>query len=724
MKSRTSVRILGIISILVAVVATLSMVAQLIGPAPVQARRSPQPPMLDTSAPLLLIHGYSLNSAVDCQSYGWGATETYLRAGHTVNGQVNVHWTGPTYTIGYYQQDTHCDINLNTSTDPASQLGKSKCATYPQDGITTGNNSDPIEHLACELAWVIYYDFQSPGTLCPGGSPPCAVDIVDHSMGGLIARWAIAEVLAPVAPFPPSLLDVHDVVDFDVPNNGANLAHLCPDLSICPEEGKEMDPGSTFLTTLQSFGGYPQGLNGTHWTMMGAAADVKSCLLGQIVGASSSTDMQNGTKIWYQKPCYDHAYPGVQGGLSMMADLSDSFNAQVLFCLSCGASDPKLASDAYPHTLLAMLYGLTDQPILPRPLPPPPEVSTWPMLGYNPQRTGLNPNETFLKTTNVSHLTLDWSANTGGDISGGSPAVVNGIAYIGSAGLDAYNVYTHALLWSFTTSGSFRASPAVVNGVVYAGSNDGNLYALNATTGAVKWQFTTGNEVQSSPTVVGGIVYFGSVDDNVYAVDATTGKLKWKFATGGMVFDSPAVASGTVYITSEDGNLYALNSTTGAVQWSKDFGGGSSSPSVSNGVVYIASCGIYALDATTGAEIWNFPFPSSICGGSESPSVANGIVYMGNYDDTLYAVDITTGLLKWSFTTGDVINSQVAIANGVVYLPSADAHLYALDATSGALLWTGATGGALDSPAVVHGVVYSGSEDSNLYAFHLPGTTP
>src|ERR1017187_6945304 len=50
------------------------------------------------------------------------------------------------------------------------------------------------------------------------------------------------------------------------------------------------------------------------------------------------------------------------------------------------------------------------------------------------------------------------------------------------------------------------SSPAVVNGVVYVGSYDNNVYALNAGTGAMLWQFTTGGSVDSSPAVSNGLV--------------------------------------------------------------------------------------------------------------------------------------------------------------------------------------------------------------------------
>src|SRR4026208_996825 len=65
--------------------------------------------------------------------------------------------------------------------------------------------------------------------------------------------------------------------------------------------------------------------------------------------------------------------------------------------------------------------------------------------------------------------------------------------------------------WTFKTDGPIIGSPAVANGVVYIGSTDGNLYALDQETGKQKWKFKTfaSRQVTSSPTIANGLVYFG-----------------------------------------------------------------------------------------------------------------------------------------------------------------------------------------------------------------------
>ena len=43
--------------------------------------------------------------------------------------------------------------------------------------------------------------------------------------------------------------------------------------------------------------------------------------------------------------------------------------------------------------------------------------------------------------------------------------------------------------WTYATGAFVESSPAVMNGVVYIGSDDGNLYALNASSGQKMWSF-------------------------------------------------------------------------------------------------------------------------------------------------------------------------------------------------------------------------------------------
>jgi outer membrane protein assembly factor BamB len=136
-------------------------------------------------------------------------------------------------------------------------------------------------------------------------------------------------------------------------------------------------------------------------------------------------------------------------------------------------------------------------------------------------------------------------------------------------------VLTPTFLWKYTTSNSVGSSPAVVNGVVYIGAgqsfivksgtfpylsavNKGAVYALNATNGQELWEHASIGQVDSSPAVVGNVVYFGSFDNNMYALNATNGATLWVYPTGDWVGSSPAVSDGVIYFGSNDHNIYAL----------------------------------------------------------------------------------------------------------------------------------------------------------------------
>lgn len=421
----------------------------------------------------------------------------------------------------------------------------------------------------------------------------------------------------------------------------------------------------------------------------------------------------------------------------------------------------------------------------------------WTMFGDGPAHTNYDATEKTIGVGNVASLTTAWTGATGGFVQS-SAAVVDGVAYVGSydGKLYAFDAAgstgcsgtpkTCAPLWTTMSLGvGVYASPAVVNGVVYIGSSE-KLYAFDAAgstgcSGVPKtcsplWTSVgTGTVIDSSPAVAGGVVYFGS-GPRLYAFDAggstgCSGAPKtcaplWTAAVPNLGYSSPAVARGVVYIASRssgpetyDAKLYAFDAAgstgcsgtpkTCAPLWTAGIETSDSPPAVANGVVYVGAVdrdeSLFAFDAagSTGCSgipktcepLWTAGTQSGVY---SSPAVANGIVYVGSSDRRLYAFDATgttacSGSPKtcaplWWGTTGGILESSPAVANGVVYIGSIDGRLYAFDAVgsiscSGAPktcqpLWKGTTGGDIEaSPAVANGVVYVGSNDDKLYAF-------
>ena len=282
-----------------------------------------------------------------------------------------------------------------------------------------------------------------------------------------------------------------------------------------------------------------------------------------------------------------------------------------------------------------------------------------------------------------------WTGATGFSIRS-SPAVVRGVVYVGSSdgklyAFDAAGVTncsgtpkTCAPLWTGATGSSIGfSSPAVANGVVYIGADDGKLYAFDAAgntncSGTPKtcqplWTGATGYFIESSPALAGGVVYIGSYDGKLYAFDAAgntncsgtpkTCQPLWTAPTGTTVY-SPAVAQGIVYAGAGH-KLYAFDAAGNT--------NCSGTPKV-------------CTPLWTGA-----PGFRCVC----SVSVAGGLVYAGSARYTsgnLYAFDASgvtncSGTPKtctplWTGPTGrNYLNSAAAVVNGVVYVASGYANL-------------------------------------------------
>jgi outer membrane protein assembly factor BamB len=273
----------------------------------------------------------------------------------------------------------------------------------------------------------------------------------------------------------------------------------------------------------------------------------------------------------------------------------------------------------------------------------------------------------------------------------------------------------------------FLSSPAVVDGIVYVGSGDNHVYALDARTGALRWKFKTGDVVHATPAVVDGVVYIGSWDRYLYALDATTGAEIWKFETGDDpeifnqmgIASSAAVIDGVVLFGCRDGHFYAVDATTGERTWAENNQGGwvIASPAVNDGIVYFPTSDgtqFKAIRIATGELVWrtvnrNVSF--------SSPAIAGGTIYFGTHDGLLNALDLATGKPMAEFQTDG------HRANRAAYLDEAgkirSAAIYPEFTIEGAYVGIHrqfTLGSVLSSPVVVDGVVYFGSADGHLYA--------
>jgi outer membrane protein assembly factor BamB len=354
------------------------------------------------------------------------------------------------------------------------------------------------------------------------------------------------------------------------------------------------------------------------------------------------------------------------------------------------------------------------------------------MYHFLPTLRGVNPFENVLSPHTVGSIDLVWNYRTD-NLACGSPAVVNGIVYVGSwdGNMYALNAGTGAKVWSYPTGSLVCSAPAVINGVVYFGDYSANLYALNASTGAKIWSYPTNScGIFAGPIVVSGVLYQNTgCSGNFYAFDAATGAVKWEVNLDGADTGwTPAVWNGAVYVGNVSGNFYALDQNTGSTKWKHNYGGSLylGASTVANGAVYFGTSSktFFAVNATTGTTLWIYRAGGDLS--NSAPAVVNGTVYFGT-SDGVYALAGTTGQLKWKYmTTGGF--PVTSVANGVVYSGSSPStginNFFALDANTGANLWNYASSGVtpVGSATIANGMVFATSDDGiglpgHIYAF-------
>jgi outer membrane protein assembly factor BamB len=322
-----------------------------------------------------------------------------------------------------------------------------------------------------------------------------------------------------------------------------------------------------------------------------------------------------------------------------------------------------------------------------------------------------------------------------------SAAVYADTLFIGSA-----NGWFHALRAADGTVrwrkqiGAVASAPLVLGTTLYVGTSDGNLIALDAQTGTEKWRYQSRGPISQTPVVTGEMIVFTNEADQVVSIDVITGKFRWQYKTetpeeytlrghAGVTVDGDLIYTGF-----SNGTLAALRRDSGSVAWSTSlkaeadrFMDVDATPLVIEGTVYAASSsgGVYALDKTTGLVRWRLPFwdatmPSST--GNVGGITSDGkLIYASVADLGTYALDLG-GNVVWRVGTrgGGEPATPVIYADLLVYSLAKDG-MFIADRRSGETLEYFDPGeGVSAMPTVTgDGRLFVMSNRGILYAFDL-----
>lgn len=285
-----------------------------------------------------------------------------------------------------------------------------------------------------------------------------------------------------------------------------------------------------------------------------------------------------------------------------------------------------------------------------------------------------------------------------------------------------------------------RASPAIdgsrnvyMQGGV-SGSGPWCLFKVNADNCAIKWtlQISSANPAsapQATCAISGDtVIYFGTISDSSLWAVRSDGTVKWKYKLNDKIRASPIVTEdgSVIYIISDKGRLYAINSDS-TLKWSYPISGvvtiETSSPAIGQSAVYVGcqNSNLYAINSSDGTLKWSYTTPADEI--NSTPAVWGDTIYFGCRDHKVYAVTDagTAGNTKWSYGTGDDVNSSPALdtARGMLYVGSNNSKLFALNIFTGALKWSRTLNGdpGLSSPAVAYSnnMIYIGDLANYIY---------
>jgi uncharacterized protein (TIGR03437 family) len=174
----------------------------------------------------------------------------------------------------------------STLMDSTSTFGPMASLLEASASVLFFNNcayNDPtIEQLAGQLSVYI------AGLTYTDGTPVTQVDLVAHSMGGLIARAHLAGLQANGSLSPPANPGVRKFVEIATPNFGSFLAANGSLLAAAGTQSSEMIPGSAFLWNLATWNQRGDDLRGVDaLAIIGNAGNWSSSLLSSDVPNAS-----------------------------------------------------------------------------------------------------------------------------------------------------------------------------------------------------------------------------------------------------------------------------------------------------------------------------------------------------------------------------------------------------------------------------------------------------
>lgn len=165
----------------------------------------------DTKNTVYFVHGYDASGGLNCAEYWGNALDEF-------NG---IGWHGPLRTVGFYADDANCDVTVGRDKQVSTDTRITRIAANFANFVHENNTKN--------------------------GEP---VDIVAHSMGGIIARVALLGSAQGWPGFPQEQIRVGNVVTLGTPHGGLHCDFAPEDCE--DDQLREQSPGSELIEILHA----------------------------------------------------------------------------------------------------------------------------------------------------------------------------------------------------------------------------------------------------------------------------------------------------------------------------------------------------------------------------------------------------------------------------------------------------------------------------------------
>lgn len=185
----------------------------------------------------------------------------------------------------------------------------------------------------------------------------------------------------------------------------------------------------------------------------------------------------------------------------------------------------------------------------------------WRTSGFGIGSIGRTPvfynSRVYIRENSIGNVALD--AGTGipvAEIPIGPAAAFHGSTgfFLNISTLEARDISSGALKWSFTGDGTLSSAPIVVNGVVYIGSTSGKLYAVDEVSGTNLWSGNVGAPVNRPDEV--------STNDPLTGLGAGEGLIVVPASNLVVAYEKAIVSTPVIYAEEGTNNAVALDSVT------------------------------------------------------------------------------------------------------------------------------------------------------------------